>query len=301
MSELTRLQMLVALGDERHFGRAAARLGITQPSLSQQIARLESDLGVTLVDRSVRPVQLTPAGAQLVGAVAPALREVDDAVRAIRVASEDRTVCLAVPRIQLQRHPPIRALIDGLRTALPGWQIDIYPMLGAEAAARLRDGMLDAAVIYAPVYGDGVIARPLFMDTPDVLLHRDHPLAVHDRVTLKQIRDHTILTWESDGQPGLIDMFTLACRRFDFTPAFVEVDARPGALAAALEEQRGVAIIAHAWSQWAVLPSLVARPLREPAIALSGVVAHVDTIRPAVARALEHALDDVPPRGAAGR
>ncbi len=291
MSELTRLQMLVTLGDERHFGRAAARLGITQPSLSQQIARLESDLGVTLVDRSVRPVQLTPAGAELVNTVAPALRSVGRAVRAIRVASEDRTVCLAVPRIQMQRHPPIKALIDGLRGALPGWQIDIYPMLGAEAVDRLRDGMVDAAVIYAPVYGDGVIARPLFMDTPDVLMHRDHPLAADDRVTLTQLRDHPILTWESDGQPGLIDALTLACQRLGFTPTFIEVDLTPGALAAALEVQRGVTVIAHAWSRAAVLPSLVARPLREPAIALSAVVAHVDSIRPAVARALDHVLD----------
>lgn len=292
MSELTRLQMLVAVGDKRHFGRAAARLGITQPSLSQQIARLESDLGVTLVDRSVRPVRLTPAGAELIDTVAPALRSVDRAVRAIRVASEDRTVCLAVPRIQMQRHPPIKALIDGLRGALPGWQIDIYPMLGAEAVARLRDGMVDAAVIYTPVYGDGVIARPLFMDTPDVLMHRDHPLAADDRVTLTQLRDHPILTWESDSQPGLTDALTLTCQRLGFTPTFVEVDAAPGALAAALEAQQGISVIAHAWSQAAVLPSLVARPLREPAIALSAVVAHVDTLRPAVARALDHVLGE---------
>ncbi len=292
MSELTRLSMLVALADERHFGRAAGRLGITQPSLSQQIARLESDLGVTLVDRSVRPVQLTPAGAQLVGDIAPALRSVDDAVRAIRVASEDRTICLAVPRIQMLRHPPIRMLTERLREALPGWQIDVLPMLGAEAVSKLRDGTVDAAVIYTPVYGDGIVARPLFMDTPDVLMHRDHPLATGDHVTLTQLGHEPILTWESDSHPGLVDALTLAFRRLDVSPTIVEVDAKPGSLAAALEAQRGVAIIAHAWSRSAVLPSLVARPLREPAIALSAVLAHVDTIRPAVARALDHALED---------
>lgn len=283
--------MLVVLADEHHFGRAAGRLGITQPSLSQQIARLESDLGVTLVDRSVRPIRLTPAGTELVDRVAPALRSVDDAVRDIRVASEDRTVRLAVPRLQMLRHPPIRALMERLRESLPGWQVDVFPMLGAEAVEKLRDGTVDAAVIYTPVYGDGVVARPLFMDTPDVLMHSDHPLATADHVTLTQLGAQPLLTWQSDSHPGLGDALAIAFDRLNIIPTIVEVDPQPGSLAAALEAQQGVAIIAHAWSRAAVLPSLVARPLREPAIALSAVLAHVDSIRPAVARALDHALE----------
>lgn len=287
--------MLVALAQELHFGRTARRLGITQPSLSQQIARLESDLGVTLVDRSVRPIQLTPAGADLVDRIASPLATVDQAVRDIRVADDDRRMRLAVPRTPMQRHPPIRRLIERLFGALPGWNIDIAPMLGAEAVDRLTDGTVDAAVIYAPVYGDGIVTHPLFMDTPDVLMHRDHPLASSDFVPMTALRDHPVVTWGTDSHPGLTDGLWIACDRLGFTPTLMEVDSAQGAMADALAAGDRVAIIAHAWSSSAVLPPLVARPLREPAIALAAVVAHSDTLRPAVARAVEHAMAEMSP------
>ena len=77
--ELRQLRYLVALDDERHFTRAAARLHIAQPALSQQIKRLEDEVGLALVDRTTRHVALTPAGELLVGRARRALSEIDAA------------------------------------------------------------------------------------------------------------------------------------------------------------------------------------------------------------------------------
>lgn len=149
--DLRRLRYLLTLAGERHFGRAAALLGIAQPSLSQQIARLEEEVGARLVDRDVRPVALTAAGRVLVEAAGPALDELDAAVsEARRVAGVGRALRVGLPRRAYVRHPRIARLLAETRARLPGSRVEIHELLTREAVLALERGSLDAAVVYAP-------------------------------------------------------------------------------------------------------------------------------------------------------
>src|ERR671917_368979 len=132
--ELRQLRYLVALADERHFTRAAARLHIAQPALSQQIRRLEDEVGVALVDRTTRHVSLTPAGEQLVGRARRALGEVDAA-------------CLSVNRLDAGPDIQLHPLLDEPLVAL------LAP--GHRLAGRRRIDMAELRDERFVVFGEG--------------------------------------------------------------------------------------------------------------------------------------------------
>lgn len=267
--DLRRLGYLVALARERHFGRAATMLGITQPSLSQQVARLESEVGARLVDRDVRPVALTAAGDALVAGAGPALAHIEDAVaEARRRAGVGRPFRLALPRREYARHPPLARLIAGTRARLPGSRIELVAMLTAEAAVAVRDRAVDAAVVYAPVDGDGIDLRPLFPDAPVVIMPPGHRLAGRPGVSLSDLADEVIVTW-SPQVMAAHDLVVSACRREGFAPRVAEAPAEPGALAGMVADGVGVALVSGMWAASGAAPDLCASPLVHPRIVLS--------------------------------
>ncbi|MFN8110191.1 MAG: LysR family transcriptional regulator [Thermoleophilia bacterium] len=288
--ELGRLAGLVALAHDPHFGRAAAALGITQPSLSQQIARLEASLGVLLVDRSVRPVRLTQVGEALAAQVAPALRTVHEAVERVRVRDDGRVLRIGLPRVQYLLHPPVRRLLDLLRERLPGWELVTVEAMGTQATEAVQRGDLEAAVTYTPVYGVRLVTTPLFIDAPVLMMHRDHPLAAHEELTLDHLRHTVVLRWSTEAMPGTLDTLLGACERMGFQPELQEVDPRPGAMAELLLRGVGVAGVSRAWSQQAILPELTTRAISHPVFTLTGVLVWSEDARPTVRGALRDAL-----------
>lgn len=287
MRELRYLTAFIVLAEERHFGRAAGRLGVSQPSLSEQIARLEDALGVQLVVRQMRPVGLTPAGEDLADAVSGPLDQIGQAVARLRVGDPDRVLRLALPRAQFRLHPPVRAMIDGVRAQLPGWEVAVSELLGSQATDALHEGLVDLAVAYSPVYGVGLHAEPLFMDQPMVLMRADHPLASAAEVHAPQLRDAVMLIWNQEATRGLMDAFFSVCDRHGFRPMVKEVATTPGALATELDRGAGVAIVAQAWANNAILgKNLVSLPLRQPTLALAGVVVWSEAGRPTVVSAI---------------
>lgn len=287
MRELRYLTAFLALAEERHFGRAAQRLGVSQPSLSEQIARLEAALGVQLLDRGMRPIGLSPAGDQLLSGISRPMRRITETVERLRVGDPDRILRLAVPRAAYRLHPPVRALMDALRARLPGWEVDVSELLGSSATDALRDGLVDLAIVYAPVYGEGLRFEPLFMDQPMVVMRTDHPLAGNAEVPLAALDGTPLLTWSEDAAPGLMDAFFASCGRYGVRPDVVEVAPTPGELAKQLHRGRGVAIVAGVWADNTLLGTgLTVLPLRQPATVITGVVVWSDAGRPTVVSAI---------------
>src|SRR5580658_8083470 len=133
--ETRELAYFLAVADELHFGRAAARLGIAQPSLSKTIRQLERRLGVTLFERSSRAVALTEAGQVL-------RREARVALEAVSAAAlRTQRACTRDPRLL----PAILAAYEREPEVLP-----VEAVFGAVPARMLREGQADAALLYAP-------------------------------------------------------------------------------------------------------------------------------------------------------
>ncbi len=300
--DLRRLRYLVALAAERNYGRAAATLGIAQPSLSQAIARLEAEVGVRLVDRDVRPVALTAAGDALVRGTAPALARIDAAVSDARAAAgAGRPFRLGLPRREYARHPVVARLVAGIRARLPGSRVELLPVLTGQAVEALTGGTLDAAVVYSPVTGEGIDVVPLFPDSPVVIMPPGHRLAARAGITLAELEGETLVTWSADVLPGLFETVATACRRAGFEPRVAEAPEEPGALGGMVADGVGVAIVSRVWAEaWSgprpeatPAPAFVARPLVNPRFVLSVVLAWRADADGDPARALAAAAGEV--------
>ncbi|MEV7096519.1 LysR family transcriptional regulator [Amycolatopsis sp. NPDC051045] len=141
MNDLLRLAAFVAVAEELHFGRAAERLGRTQPSLSRAVGALERELGVPLLDRTTRSVALTPAGAAMLPDARTALEAAEAARR--RAQRAGRLVVVSKPDGDL-------GLLPGILAALGEPADLLFATTGDEAARMLRDGRGDVALVPAP-------------------------------------------------------------------------------------------------------------------------------------------------------
>lgn len=146
--ELRHLRYFVAVAEQRHFGRAAERLHMAQPPLSQQIRQLEAELGVTLLSRTTRRVDLTPAGLAYLERARELLAAVDAATDEARRIAAGRTGRLAVGCVGSATYSLLPALAKALRAELPDVEFSFRgEMLSPDQAGALREGSLDLALL----------------------------------------------------------------------------------------------------------------------------------------------------------
>ncbi|WP_241518911.1 LysR family transcriptional regulator [Streptomyces sp. CB03238] len=185
------LRLLLVLAEELHFGRAARRLYISQPAFSRQIRRLEDHLGVVLLERSTRRVQLTAAGEALlprVRAMVEAADQLREAVRAEAGAPAGRVVL----GCYITALPVITALAERVRARHPGVEVVLREVDFVEQTAALLDGRVDAVVAYAPM-PPGIQTLPLATERQVVCLWEGHPLAGRTSVALAELADLPVI------------------------------------------------------------------------------------------------------------
>lgn len=179
---LRALEYLVAVADLRSFRRAATACGVSQPTLSVQVRKLEEELGVELVDRSAIPLSLTPAGTSVVQRARTILAEAA-AIRLISLELHDSPAPIRLgvfPTLGPYLLPHVSA---ALRTALPRLRLPLTEEKSITLAEWLCAGTLDAAVLALPVDDPQLEQRPLFREDFVVVAPAEHPLANTPRVT----------------------------------------------------------------------------------------------------------------------
>jgi LysR family hydrogen peroxide-inducible transcriptional activator len=181
--KLKDLRYLVALAEQRHFGRAAARCFVSQPTLSAQLKKLEADLGVQLIERAPHNVSLTAAGEQIV-ARARRIIEASDEVVALAASQRDplagRLRVALLPTIGPYLLPHV---MRPIRKALPRLELQLYEQQTAPLLQKLHAGELDLGILALPVELAGLEARELYREAFVVALPDKHPLA--KRATLR--------------------------------------------------------------------------------------------------------------------
>ncbi len=207
------LRYLVALAEERHFGRAADRCYVSQPTLSAQIRKLEEYLGVTLVERQPKRVTLTETGEKIVERARRLLLEADAIVE---VAKTDRDP-LAGP-LRLALIPTVGPYLlphvaRPLKRALPRLKLMLYEYQTGPLLEKLRDGELDLGILALPVSVDGLATAELYEEPFTLAVPANHPLAARERVRVADLEGEALLLLE-DGH-CLRDQALEVCSRIN--------------------------------------------------------------------------------------
>ncbi|WP_349878043.1 LysR substrate-binding domain-containing protein [Micromonospora sp. HUAS YX12] len=205
-SDLRRLRYFVVLADELHFTRAAARLRIAQPALSQQIRALERQLGVPLVHRTSRGCALTEVGARVADEATRLLSDVDAATARIRDLVRGRGGRLGLAYTRSARGGRVDALIARFRAVHPDIEVVSETAWTAPNVAGLLAGRLDAAFVRPPVYEPALACRTV--DTEELLLALPaaHPLAAgRRRVGRAEVAGLPAVMWPRENGPGMFD------------------------------------------------------------------------------------------------
>lgn len=171
------LEYLVALAEHRHFGRAAAACYVSQPTLSTQVRKLESELGVHLFERGSRSVLLTWAGEQVLRRARVVLSEAADIKEIARRAKDPRSGTLrlgAFPTIAAYLMPHV---LGEVRRQFPSLELLLFEKRTSDLIASLIDGALDAAVIAMPLHEDSLHVQPLFREDFLLAFPATDPLA----------------------------------------------------------------------------------------------------------------------------
>ncbi|SNS67050.1 DNA-binding transcriptional regulator, LysR family [Asanoa hainanensis] len=213
------LRQFLVVAEELHFGRAADRLGIAQPPLSQAIQRLERELGVELFDRSRRQVALTVAG-RLLCAEAPSLLSAEERIRLLMRKVGDGE--LGTLRAGVPPETPavtLQALLAGMASRAPGLEVDLHELTSAEQLRMLTEARLDVGLVHHPV--DGFAAGPVVAVRLGVVLPRTASLARLREVSLADLAGHDLAIFPRATAPGWYDEILDACRDHGFRPTRV--------------------------------------------------------------------------------
>jgi DNA-binding transcriptional LysR family regulator len=222
--ELRHLRYLIAVADEGSVTRAAARLGIQQPPLSQQIQALETELGIALFVRHPKGVAPTPGGAALLDEARAIIARVERAsVRAVRVAdgSEGSLTIGLTSSVVAHRLAP--DIIRAHREAFPAVTLEVREGNAADLTAAVTAGDIDVAFVREPVARPAELAYRSLLEEPMLLVlphgHRAAGAARAARaVRLKTLADEPFILVRRPGAPGMYANLITACHRLGFAP-----------------------------------------------------------------------------------
>ncbi|SFN90958.1 LysR family transcriptional regulator [Actinomadura madurae] len=228
MNLVGHLRCFVVVAEELHFGRAAERLGMAQPPLSQRIQRLEKELGVRLFDRSSRRVRLTAPGGLLLEEARDILVRVD---RVYSVAERARLGELGTVRAGLPSDlagPIVAALIAAFRERRPDLRLDLRETGTTEQVRALAEGALDAGVVRHPCDARDLELGPMLAQPLGVLVPAAGDLAAAPEVRLADLGGRALVVPPREEAPGAHDEVLAGCRRHGYAPAAVHEARHPG-------------------------------------------------------------------------
>ncbi len=260
--ELRQLAAFVAVADELHFGRAAERLDVVQPAVSQLVRRLEQELGVVLFERSSHHVALTGAGAELLPAARQALAARDElARRAAALIRGDQGVLRVGTSEGIGQN--LNLLLARFAERRPGASVRLRALHTPAKLDAVRAGELDVAFVRAPLELTGLRSLPLWSEPLCVALPEGHPLCAQPELRLIALASLPLILGPRHANPGIHEELLKLCHDAGLEP-------RLGPELHNLQEALATIASGTAWTLLTAsnapydLPGIAVRPLAEP-------------------------------------
>ena len=223
--ELRHLRYFIAVAEEAHVTRAAERLGMQQPPLSQQIRALEREFDVQLFRRKPRGVELTDAGRALLVHARAVLAQIDHAFATTRRTARGEQGQISIGfTSSAPFHPFVPRVIRAFREAFPMVSLNLEESGTTDLIEHLRNEQIDAAFIRTAVANrEGLLLNPLLQEPMVLALPYGHPLAgranADEALPLKTLAAETFIVYRRHSGPGLYDAILAACHTAGFSPS----------------------------------------------------------------------------------
>ena len=301
MIELRHIRYLVTIAEEQNFSRAAERLKMGQPGLSHHIGELERQIGAQLVDRSTRPVRLTPAGDALVNEGRVVLSAFDEAIAFTRRVARGEVGRIRIGTVASATFEVLPRLLRAYRTRCPDVQLMVRDMTTPAQIEAIQRGDIDAGLIRLP-YETGDLATHLILEEGlGVVLPDAHPLARLTEVPLPALAGQPMVLFPASRQPTRARTYIpRLCREAGFEPWIVQEAMDSATAISFVAADVGLALIPESMRE-IVRHGVVYRPLAPPSPKLELVAIHRRDDTSATVAALLAVLKELFPRPADAR
>jgi DNA-binding transcriptional LysR family regulator len=221
--ELRQLRYFVAVAEELHFRRAAARLHISQPPLSQQIRALEQELGCRLLARTRRRVELTPAGTAFLRDARAMLAELDVAASTARAIDAGQAGVLRINFVGSALLSIVPGTVQRFRRSRPGVEVEVRERSTAEQLRALGSGVVDVALVRPPIEPDPALRTEMVMRERTIAaIPEGNPLAALRRVPLRRLAGEPLVLFPRPQAPGYHDLLIGRLAATGVTPHVVQ-------------------------------------------------------------------------------
>lgn len=242
--ELRHLNAFIAVAEELHFGRAAARLQISQSPLSQSIRALEAELGVRLLERTTRRVTLLAAGEAFLPRAREALTAATSAAEDARAAAAGELGRLSIGFTGSMTYLLLPVLAKALRAQLPRLQLELHgEMLTPDQVAGLVSDRLDLGLLRPPVDHPSLHVEPIGSEPLVAALPATHPLARLDKIPVGRLEHEPFITYPSHFRSVVHDAVAATCAEHGFSPIVAMEVGETSTLISFVAADAGVAIV----------------------------------------------------------
>ncbi|MEO1146786.1 MAG: LysR family transcriptional regulator [Cyanobacteria bacterium J06638_22] len=270
MVELRHLRYFLAVAEELHFGRAAERLHMAQPPLSQQIRQLEAELGFQLFHRTRRQVELTAAGQSFLEDCQAILQRIDRAILRGQQASRGELGQLSIGFVSSATYNVLPQILRQMRSALPEVTLELRELTTDQQLTALKAGRLDVGFVRPPVEEAGFAELTVWCESLVVALPATHPLAAQTKIELRSLIHEPFILFPRPLAPGLYDQIIGLCQQAAFSPNVVQEAVQMQTTISLVAAEMGVAIVPQSLENLQ-RTGVVYRPLAEqiPQVAIA--------------------------------
>lgn len=292
---LRHLWSFLAVAEERHFGRAAKRLGISQPPLTEQIQALERSLGVRLFERSRRGAQLTREGQAILPAVQRFAEQMKNLEGVVRAAKEGQKEFLTFGAITSAFYDVLPNILKAMARDLPGVTVSFVEIHTADAVAMLQSGIVDLVIARLVRNVGSIRVIPLVTDRLVVALPADHALAAQTEIGIEGLANEPWVHIRRQISPPYFDSIISVCAESGFSPRLVHEVGSEASQIAYVSCGLGIAILPSRLSR-NMAPNVAFRPLADPVeIVTASLAWDQDRITPTVQAVVKIALNERSP------
>lgn len=216
------LRYFVAVAEELHFGEAAKRLHIAQPPLSQQIRQLEKQLGVELLRRTKRRIELTEAGRAFLDEARRILERVEQSIRTAQRASRGEIGELTVGFEGFATYDVIPNILKIFRERFPDIHLQLKEMTTAQLIEALHNKDIQVGFLLSPIRDEELSFEPILEEFIIVALPENHPLSAKQKIPLRALKSEPFVLFPRHLGCGLYNQIIGLCQNADFTPNVIQ-------------------------------------------------------------------------------